>query len=98
MTADEALEYADEQIAGATFYEGKRDIVVALALLASEVKRLRKFPKPKYMLSDLFGEMDTDEAIPGELNAWLKLEPIGREKGECAWCSSGCSISVSQSH
>lgn len=42
MTVDEALQYADEQTMGATFYAGKRDLPVVLWLLSDEVRRLRK--------------------------------------------------------
>ena len=82
MTVDEALQYADDQISGATFYEGKRDIVVALALLALEVRRLRKFTKPKYMLSELLAEMDTHAPIPEDLRAWMEMQPVGKERDD----------------
>lgn len=82
MTVEEALQYAEDQVAGATFYEGKRDIVVVLALLASEVRRLRKFTKLKYKLSDLLAEMDTDASIAEDLRAWMEMQPIGKEKDD----------------
>jgi hypothetical protein len=82
MTVDEALQYADVKIAGTIFYEGKSDIVVALALLASEVRRLRESTKPKYKLSDLLAEMDTDAPIPEDLRAWMEMQPVGKERDD----------------
>lgn len=82
MNVDEALKYADDQIAGTTFYEGTCDIVVALALLASEVRRLRKFTKPKYKLSDLLAERDTDAPIPEALRAWIEMQTVGKERDD----------------
>jgi len=80
MTVEEALQYAENQVAGATFYEGRRDIVVALALLASEVRRLRKFTKPKYKLSDLLAEVDMDAPMPEDLRAWMEMRLVGKER------------------
>lgn len=42
MTVDEALQFAEEQTMGTTFYGGKRDSTVVLWLLANEVRQLRK--------------------------------------------------------
>lgn len=42
MTVDEALQYADDRTTGATFHDGQRDIEMVLAILAFEVRRLRK--------------------------------------------------------
>lgn len=41
-TIEDALDFADKLTEGATFYDGKWDVQVVLAMLADEVRRLRK--------------------------------------------------------
>lgn len=41
MTIQEALDFVDLQVAGTTFYAGKRGLIVAAAILAEEVRKLR---------------------------------------------------------
>lgn len=41
MTLQEALDFVDQEVSGATFYQGKRGLIVAAAKLAEEVRKLR---------------------------------------------------------
>lgn len=41
MTIQEALDFVDQEVAGTTFFAGKRGLVVAAAILAEEVRNLQ---------------------------------------------------------
>jgi hypothetical protein len=41
MTIQEALDFVDQEVSGTTFYPGKRGLIVAAAVLAEEVRKLR---------------------------------------------------------
>lgn len=60
MTVDEALQYADEQTMGATFYAGKRDLQAVLLVLISEIRNRREPAQPPYLI---FLKMTVDEAL-----------------------------------
>lgn len=70
MTVDEALQSADEETLGATFYAGKRDLLAALLVLTTEIRSRREPNQPPFLTflnMSAFLDMTVDEALQYEV-------------------------------